>query len=1159
MDMFGWFTVDRLGYDRRYGVVDDKWHRFAARWNLFHRSHVDPMVACATAETTPIGADPHRDDNANGTEDECEAVGRGSRCDEFRGECTIPMRDRQVRTIAWHVNGGFSEDLFEGTAAALDGWSEAIRVALVAGRLAECRRTGEPDCEAQMGWPARWSDDWSPPLGNATAAEVPKIFVLCHNPVDPAKGDPPECGEAGTAPRLGDLRYNFVNVIAEYQETAPWGIMVDAEDPLTGEKIAGSVNEWGHVLDRAASTLVDLLALLNGQVGTDEFIEGQNVSDWLAANKPGGSAERGKAMSPAELASRRDAVDPSVIGGYLEGLPLEGGKKNLHPAMRRKARLEALSDAGRLGPGNAELTARASALRGTAIEAAMVSPEMVQAAGHDPNGPITAEVMRRASPFDRMNPGVRRNEQRRARVERARRHSCRMEGPEPDNLLGLARIAAQRFPAPDPNDKAAVNAHQQQVYTWARQQYSAGVMAHEFGHSVGLRHNFAASFDSLNYRAGYWQLRTNNGVVTEDCEEGSDGESCIGPRWRDPLADYEIAGNIGQYSTTSVMDYPGDQNHDTLLQGKYDRAAMRFGYGGVVDVWARDGVSVTGSGSGQQQAWRLTGFAVSPGLFGVIYFPDPVEGYVLSHYSRYAQEFGLIENCASSSAADAVLGHKCQEAPMDVVDYRDMRDWIDDPDYSVFDWAVTPKVVDPAGRVRRGYMFSSDEYADSGNVPSFSYDAGADAYEQVRFLEAGYENRYILDAFRRRRVQFNSWDVTARIQSHYLDNIQQIAKTFAFAAVLEGDPTEPGAGLFEDGYYAPLQLGGTVALDLFARILTRPEPGFYCLAGNPDCASSILPLGVESEIYAADGIPLPEVYPDFYDFAVHLGEGRYVHNDYDYSQGYWWSDYQTQVGSYYEKIWATYYLAEAYDYFLSNSKQDFTDGRYKNVNFMTVFPNQVRRLYGSLLTGELDAFAPWMDVGANTGSIPEGTLAYPSWHALDLDARPGGVKLIDPNYAWNEQIYAMVWGAMYFPTNWSQSWVHDARIVTTEADAPWTAAETYAFHDPASGITYRTRAAGTDEALGRTRQYGVGARMLEWANRLVAQAWLVEVDGDGAPVYNADGTAVLLLDAAGKPQKNPANPGAAAVLERYVDNIDTMSQLAKTFEQPLTDWDLPQP
>ena len=44
MDMFGWFTSDRFGYDRRYGVVDEKWHRFASRWNIFEKSH-DPTPA----------------------------------------------------------------------------------------------------------------------------------------------------------------------------------------------------------------------------------------------------------------------------------------------------------------------------------------------------------------------------------------------------------------------------------------------------------------------------------------------------------------------------------------------------------------------------------------------------------------------------------------------------------------------------------------------------------------------------------------------------------------------------------------------------------------------------------------------------------------------------------------------------------------------------------------------------------------------------------------------------------------------------------------------------------------------------------------------------------------------------------------------------------
>jgi hypothetical protein len=267
----------------------------------------------------------------------------------------------------------------------------------------------------------------------------------------------------------------------------------------------------------------------------------------------------------------------------------------------------------------------------------------------------------------------------------------------------------------------------------------------------------------------------------------------------------------------------------------------------------------------------------------------------------------LLGECTASGDSDAIFGMKCNGLPMDVVDYRDMSDFASDPDYAGFSWAVNAKAVDAQGRVRRGYLFSSDEYADTGNVPSFTYDAGADAYEQIRFLESAYENRYILDGFRRDRVMFNSWDTIERIQAHYLDAIQLIAKTFAFGALLDGDPAAPADELLEDGRYGPLALGSTVALDLYARILTRPDPGYYCPA---DVCGTMQPVGVDETVYMTDWAALPDVY--LYDFRVPLGDGRYINNDYDYAQGYFWSDYQTQVGSYYEKIWATYYLAEAY-------------------------------------------------------------------------------------------------------------------------------------------------------------------------------------------------------------------------------------------------------
>jgi len=495
---------------------------------------------------------------------------------------------------------------------------------------------------------------------------------------------------------------------------------------------------------------------------------------------------------------------------------------------------------------------------------------------------------------------------------------------------------------------------------------------------------------------------------------------------------------------------------------------------------------------------------------------------------------------------------------MDVVDYRDMKDFASDPAYADFSWAWNAKAVDEDGRVRRGYMFSSDEYADSGNVPSFTYDAGADPYEQIRFLEAGYENRYILDAFRHERVYFNSWDTTARIQGHYLDSIQMIAKTFAFGAILDGDPSQPSAELLQDGYYGPMAMGATVALDLFARITTRPEPGLYCTAW--ECSYTGQPYGVLPDIYVADPVPMPEQYPGLYKFDVPLGGGRYVHNDFDYSQGYFWSDYQTQVGSYYEKIWATFYLAEAFDFFLSNSKEDFTDGRYKNVSFATIFPKQVQRLYGSLFTGDLESYAPWVVTapGAGTPTVP---IEYPHWYdPNDLGTRPPQARLLDPNNAFNEQLFAMVWGSVFFPTNWSQSWINETRIAVFASDqVDWPANETYAFHDPESGMTYKSHAVGTEMVFGKEVQRGVAARMLAWANWLSYIAYLVELDPQGNPVANPDGTLNFILDAEGRPQPDPETPGADNVLKKYVENLDIMRQLTAEFSRPLGDADLPDP
>jgi hypothetical protein len=199
-------------------------------------------------------------------------------------------------------------------------------------------------------------------------------------------------------------------------------------------------------------------------------------------------------------------------------------------------------------------------------------------------------------------------------------------------------------------------------------------------------------------------------------------------------------------------------------------------------------------------------------------------------------------------------------------------------------------------------------------------------------------------------------------------------------------------------------------------------------------------------------------------------------------------------------------------------------------------------------------------VPSDPDDTPLGALQYPAWHdAAGPAPRPGRALLADPNYAWNERLYAMVWGAMFFPTNWSQAWINDARITTLGADqVDWSAAETYLFYNPASGLTYRAHGVGRETVLGEEHQRGTGARMLEWANHLVTLAYETERDAFGAPLRNADGSPVLVLDADGRPVRT-ADAGAYASLQAYADDVDTFRQLTSTFERSLGDEELPQP
>lgn len=1193
MDAFGWFTQDRRGYDRNYGIVDERWHRFAAKYNIWEKSHIqgsqcgldywrdaDGNIAKYRSNSngdfildgqglpiadakgspypgTPVGADIHRKSADGYTETECafaDAAGNvshpGSRCDEFSHKCTLPLHERKVKTIPWYFSGDSAPDLFASTRIALNAWNVAVNRAALIGMKADGDRVSADTSrigvsDGSGGYSIE--EDALMADSNSDTPTISQVFVLCHSPV--IASDPAACGKAGLVARLGDLRYNSVNIISSPQQPSPWGIMVDADDPLTGEKVATSVNEWGHVLDIASQGTEDLLRWINGEISDQQIASGSYLRDWVNASKLGTAGHQAQTLSTQEINDRLASIDTSL--SKINGLtPADA---NLPVEIRNEKAAKNL--ATNMGPSlDATFESRRQALIGTPFETKLATPDNIQLAGLNPGTPVAGDdkTLAKVSPLRGQNPELKKWLRHERDVMMAKHASCQVEQPEPDALVGMARQAQRLYPVPDKNDAnyPALKAKRDQaLHQWIREQFHISVIAHEMGHSMGLRHNFTGSLDALNYFKEYWQLRTQNGQE-HYCTKGpfsstlpldsttphTNGKDCVGPRWVDPVTDSEVNNLVWKWGSTTVMDYPGDQTQDMNNLGAYDKAAMRFCYGDVVDVdkdAIYDPAYKSASGKGpvtKGDAWlqALDGFG---GIGG-----RTIGGY---HYSTYNDKFGTLGKCTGGTPNDP-LSAKCTGYPLEFVPQRDMATV---PKYGAAYLGVRPDLVsfmgvvktDPrnAQRTRHPYMFGSDEFADFGNVPVFRFDAGADAYEQIQFLTTTYENRYIFDNFRRDKSLFNTHTQVERVNSRYFEKIQGMVKSLA---LLVGFAQNPSASQKDAGDLMPLSLGAADAFNLFARVLTRPEPGPYATQTRDGMAYAELE-DFGGQINTPNG-----------DFVVPLGsgEGRFIHNDYDYSKGYWWSEYQTQVGTSYEKENVIYYLLEANNHFIANSKEDYIDGRYKNLSFYSLYPNQVRRLIANAMTLDPMRLGAYMMPGSGTNGVA-GHVQYPAWDKWDetkpvLDY-PAGAIVLAPLVGWEAQYPGLISAFIYGTSNLTTDWASQMRVWSpggseTVSISP---AEQVRFRDPISGIVYAARSYGKEtvntisEAKNGKTERTVGARMIQYANQLAGEAYNVT----GTLPADADGFKYPIYD-----MKSPKDALKANILTGYVSNLDQTRSLS---------------
>jgi hypothetical protein len=1059
MELFGIWDVglNRLTYNRQYGVTNSGFKRHAARFNLWQKSF-----------------------NQDGS--------------------TIPFNQRNLRTIPYYAESSakrniapqgaapvyvddFPTDLFDSGKEVIRQWNESVKVA-----AADVQ--GAPSSQDLF----VWCHNPVKQVADANGEADPQACAVGLQPTLDSAGKPvlDEQGQPMLVARQGDPRRSTIYWVNQMQTAGPLGYGPPLFDIETGETISGQAYIYGAALDTYAARSRDLVLLLLGLLPQNDFVAGLNVQDFVKQFQAG--LPNAPTYSPAQVKRSADAMNFNWARGQAPEAPIKTNnyKDFLTSLTNREERIYA---GGLFGHDNSDLSQiRRDKLRGGTLEGMMVTSDIMALSGAGAKDWTTLS----AAEKDRVSPLRSHFTQQmvKDRFDKMRAFGYDFADFGDEGLVQRAINLA--------ND-TSLNMDAEAIRHKLRKDIFLGVTLHEVGHNMGLRHNFRASFDAMNYFPQYWQLRKAgladnrrytgiaNGAITGQAYAGADctapGKAGkLRPRYIDcpggATSVTEVTGDIGganpthmgggirEFQYSSIMDYGAEFNSDLMGLGKYDKAAMKFSYAdqGYVEVFTDAKTDNT-----SQLKWAA--IETFQNAFG---FPSPI-GLTSSleaiNYTSYPDLF--------ASGVDGIQMRK--DVPFSDVCNPNTDD--------VNNTNVCPISgflrVDSEGNPLVPYFFCSDEFV--GNLTCQRFDSGADAYEQATDIISRYENFYVLNNFKRDRYTFHtSLAYKDRIASRYMDMLREQMTWYTLLradfADFFGDDT---AFFADENGWGSFTQGVAEGFDLIGRTLMRPQAGTYTLVSANDTTDYPIPYLKQSSDSTTGSGPGATI--------VGLIDGKYAGTTWDFNNCgyYWYDDCQTRIGYFIDKTIALDVLTQSQAYF--TGRDTSTDVRKYAIGYILPFKSQVEEKVGALLAGDYVSFAPRLDAVSSKVNMP-------SWTRDQVATTTTGV--LDPATGFTLSLYAGVYGLSGFPSTFDHSFidstkifvigngeasVDDATIVANSTTIPSQtvgaggAREWFVWQDAETGKQYAAHSTPpVADGLGGTYRGDTGVRMLSQLNAIQA-------------------------------------------------------------------------